>query len=427
MKLKKLTKRLVALLAMTATFATTIPAFAAGSVQYPTIFGNDAEVNLLYNANVIRYAAGQEPLSANAFMQHAADIRTSELQTLMSQIRPNGTGYETVLSEKGIDIANHNHGEISGRVFENSDAFLSAVIESEDYLPYLISDGFSHIGTSAAVYNNYPYYELLLMGLCDADTLSIWNQKDCYYVPAGSSLDEQYVFFETTCEHGTSYFPLIEELLTNYNPDLYNEEQPVTMNYRGASHTFNVMVYDMTNFTDVQPSRWYYNAVNYVYKHGIMSGQTDAVFGAKDPVTRGQFATILYRMQGSPTTSNQSSFADVPANKYYTKAVNWANEAGIVTGLTPTQFAPDASITREQMAIMMFRYANYLGYDTNARANIYTFNDADRVSSHATNALSWAVADGLISGLDSTTLAPKNTATRAECATIIQRFIEKIM
>lgn len=158
-----------------------------------------------------------------------------------------------------------------------------------------------------------------------------------------------------------------------------------------------------------------------------MSGLSNTVFGAANPVTRGQFAAILYRMQGRPAASTQGNFIDVAPNTYYAKAVNWANGAGIVNGYTATLFAPDASITREQMAVMMFKYAQYLGLDTTQRANIYAYNDANQVSSYAANALSWAVAKGLISGMTPTILAPQNSASRAECAAIIQRFIQKVM
>lgn len=428
MKFKRITKRLVALSAAAITLATTIPAFATETKAadvYPDIFGNAAEVNLLYYTNVLRYVQGCEPLAAYSSVQYGADIRANELLSYKGETRPDGTPLETILDDANIVHAEYL-SEIYGYGYEDSFTFITKLLDYPDLVSQLCTLEYSHLGTSA-INPEYPHYELLLMGDCTANSLKIWNEQSTYYVRAGESLDDQHIFFEATCEHGTSYIPLQEDYLVNYNSELRNVTQTVTMNYRGASHSFKVLVYDMTNFTDVPYTQWYYSSVNYVYTNNIMSGLSNTVFGAANPVTRGQFAAILYRMQGRPAASTQGNFIDVAPNTYYAKAVNWANGAGIVNGYTATQFAPDASITREQMAVMMFNYAQYLGLDTTQRANIYAYNDANQVSSYAANALSWAVAKGLISGMTPTILAPQNSASRAECAAIIQRFIQKAM
>lgn len=428
MKLKSFTQKLSALLVAAATLATAVPFLATetkAAETYPGIFDNAAEVNLLYYTNVIRYAAGCEPLAAYSSVQHGADIRSNELITYKGDTRPDGSALETIMDDAHITNAEYL-SEIYGYGYEDSLTFITELLDYDDLVSQICTVEYSHLGTSA-VNPEYPHYELLLMGDCTADSLNIWNGQSTYYVKADESLDDQHIFFQATCEYGTSYIPLLEDYLVGYNPELRNVPQTVTMNYRGASHSFKVLVYDMTNFTDVSYTKWYYSSVNYVYTNNIMSGLSNTVFGAANSVTRGQFATILYRMQGQPASSNQSKFADVAPNKYYTKAVNWANNAGIVNGYTATQFAPNASITREQMAVMMFKYAQYLGLDTAPRANIYAYTDAHQVSSYAANALSWAIAKGLISGMTPTTLAPKNSASRAECAAIIQRFIQKVM
>lgn len=474
--MKKLTKRVVALLAMTATLATPLSAFAstpvqkavksstvvdnsdttaktltpvgnpansllaaaenARSTQYPDIFANNAEVNLLYYTNVLRAIAGEEMVSAYSSMQYCSDVRIRELalsdEYFYSDYRPNGKTIGSVLSDTGISFDYYH--ELCGAGYESSFEFMEDCINDSDtsYIESMTSDLYSHLGTSVDYFDSYPYsdvpyYEMFFMGDCQAQTLGMWNWQPCFFLNPGDSLDDQHIFFITTCEHGTGYFPLVEEALTNYNKNLYDQVQNVTMNYRGATYTFKVMILTQprSNFADAQITDWYYNAVNYVYTNNIMKGLSDTVFGAASPVTRGQFATILYRLQGSPSASQYGKFVDVAPNLYYAKAINWANGAGIVSGFTATQFAPEASITREQMAMMMYKYASYLGYDTSKRANIYTYNDAYAVSSYATNAISWAVAEGLISGMNATTLAPQNNASRAECASIIQRFMNK--
>lgn len=473
MKIKKLTKCLAALLAMTAALTSALPAFAstpdlkalvssgvseasdetaeltipevspansllaaAGNTkaaQYPDIFSNNAEVNMLYYTNVVRVLSGAEMLSSYSSMQYCADVRCKEMASSLSSFsntRPNGKSFETVLSDTGISY--DESGEMIGRAYDSSDEFFSELLDDQSYVDDMVIDSYSHLGTGVNVYDTYPYtdvpyYELFFMGDCQAQSLGMWNWQPCFYLNPGDSLDDQHLFFITTCKHGTGYFPLIEDALTNYNKNLYNQVQNVTMNYRGASYTFKVMIVDRSqfNFADVQPSDWYYSSINYVYTHDIMKGLNSSVFGATSPVTRGQFATILYRLEGSPAASEYGNFMDVAPNTYYAKAINWANKAGIVSGFSATKFAPEASITREQMAMMMFRYATYLGQNTSKRASINTFNDAYMVSAYAKDAISWAVAEGLINGLNATTLAPQYNASRAECAAIIQRFDEK--
>ena len=178
-------------------------------------------------------------------------------------------------------------------------------------------------------------------------------------------------------------------------------------------------------FTDVPKHEWYYGAVEYVYQNEIMSGLKIDKFGPDETLTRAQFATILYRSAGSPEVTYDNRFSDIPANDWYSDAVIWANNVGVVTGLTATTYGPEAVITREQMATMMYRYANYLEYNTGTLADLDSYTDASKVSSYAVEPMRWAVGNGIINGKTSTTLDPLGQATRAECATIIMRFLEK--
>ena len=144
-------------------------------------------------------------------------------------------------------------------------------------------------------------------------------------------------------------------------------------------------------------------------------------------IARAQFAVILHRMNDAPKVAYKATFPDVPDGNWFTDAVLWANEIGIVTGYSNTGlFGPADSINREQMAVMMYRYAQYMKYDTNEKADFGQFEDASKVSNFAKEAMQWAVGTGIITGKDSgTILDPKGNATRAECATIIMRFQEE--
>ncbi len=177
-------------------------------------------------------------------------------------------------------------------------------------------------------------------------------------------------------------------------------------------------------YEDVIESSWYYDAVYYNYVNRFMTGLNAKQFGADQQLARAQFALILYRMNGEPETDGKSTFADVADGSWYTDAVIWASSTGVVKGYDDTGlFGPGDNITREQMAVMMYRYAQYKEYDMDKTAKLDGFKDADKVNDFAKKAMEWAVGNGIISGKDNgTVLDPQGNATRAECATIIMRF-----
>lgn len=180
------------------------------------------------------------------------------------------------------------------------------------------------------------------------------------------------------------------------------------------------------DFTDIKSKAWYYETVKAAYEMGLFSGISDTVFGPNDPMNRAMLVTVLYRLKGEPEVSGSVPFTDVESGRWYTNAVTWAYQSHIVTGETETVFGTEHPVTREQIAAMLYRYAEANGYDTTARASLSDFTDADKVSNYAKDAVSWAVANGLIRGMSSSvpTIAPKNNATRAEVATVLVRFIE---
>lgn len=179
------------------------------------------------------------------------------------------------------------------------------------------------------------------------------------------------------------------------------------------------------SFTDVDTDDWFADAVQYMLDNGMMNGVTDTTFGPGTTTTRGMIVTILYRLEGEPDTT-ASSFTDAASGMYYADAVAWAQANSIVTGITETIFAPDQAITREQMAAILYRYAQYKGYDVTASNDLSSYTDASRISAYATTAMQWANAEGLITGNTSTTINPTGNATRAEVATILMRFCETV-
>ena len=178
-------------------------------------------------------------------------------------------------------------------------------------------------------------------------------------------------------------------------------------------------------FTDVFEKDWFYGDVMFVYENGLMLGTSKTLFSPHGTATRGMMATILWRMEGSPVPKGKNSFTDVEAGKWYADAITWTAENSIFAGYGKDKFGPDDPITREQLAAIFYRYVDYKGYDLTVKENLDKFKDADKITDYAKTAMQWAVGSGLVKGKYGNLLDPQGTATRAEIAAMLHRFIEK--
>ena len=240
------------------------------------------------------------------------------------------------------------------------------------------------------------------------DTVSIYVTPD-----TGYQLDELIV--EDEDGHDVTTTSLASG--TRYTFRMPDSDVTVTATFKSRSYS--------SNFTDVPRYEWYYEAVSYVASEGLMNGVSTTQFNPNGTASRAQIVTILWRLAGEPSALT-GAFTDVPAGQYYSTAVAWASRQGIVTGVGNNRFEPNSNITREQLAVILYRYAQDAGYTTSASANITGYYDYARVNSYARTAMSWAVGAGLITGTSTTTLSPQDTATRAQVATILMRFCENI-
>ncbi len=175
-------------------------------------------------------------------------------------------------------------------------------------------------------------------------------------------------------------------------------------------------------FIDIAPDAWYTDAVQYAYDNGLMTGTAEDTFTPNATTTRGMIVAILHRLEGEPAAQD-AGFSDVADGSWYASAVAWAKETGIVNGYSDSTFGPNDAITREQMAAILMNYAEYKGQDVTASADLSGYADADTVSGWATDAVQWAVEEGLINGMSDDELAPQGNATRAQVAAIFQRFL----
>lgn len=177
-------------------------------------------------------------------------------------------------------------------------------------------------------------------------------------------------------------------------------------------------------FTDVSEGDWFYDPVCYVYSQGLMTGTSATTFEPNTHLSRAMLVAVLHRLEGSPQAS-VGDFIDVAEGDWYAQAVNWAASVGVVNGFDDGTFQPNTAITREQLAAILMNYAQYKGQDVSARATFDTYNDATAISSWANDVMSWAVAEGLLTGVTNDQLQPQGNATRAQVAAILQRFLSE--
>lgn len=206
---------------------------------------------------------------------------------------------------------------------------------------------------------------------------------------------------------------------------VYTFTMPASAVKVGVSYVKATETPSKTKFNDVSTNDWFASAVDYVTGKGMMNGTADNTFSPKANTTRGMVVTVLYRLENQPSTS-AASFTDVASGAYYANAVAWANANGIVSGYGSGKFGPNDKVTREQLAAILYRYAQYKKYDVSGAKSLDGYTDAQSVSSYAVPALQWANAAGVVTGKSGSKLDPKGYATRAEVAAMLMRFCENV-
>ena len=301
-----------------------------------------------------------------------------------------------------------------------------------EHIPYL---GLNGMATEQGQYALVSYLRFLdgettLYDMSDVTMLKDETQDDYGYwepeitdeEPEVSNPDDSLDDFDSdTFDDSYQENEELDSTSTEENPINPQEEQSKPEEIP-AEPTETPEMPEMT-FGDVQKNDWYYESVKYVYENNLMQG-TDIGFEPDSKMTRAMLVTTLYRMQNSEKVNAIHNFSDVPEGFWYTDAVTWAVANNIVNGVSETEFMPEQEVTREQMALMIWRYAKLLGIDVSNVSNLEIYADANEISDWALDAINWANAVSLLNGTDTTTLSPKDTATRAQVATIIMRFFQ---
>ena len=210
-----------------------------------------------------------------------------------------------------------------------------------------------------------------------------------------------------------------------------NGSVTITVTFREITSVFDCPQDEtcpLADFTDVKVKAWYHDGVHYCLEHGLMSGYGNGIFGPNNDLSRGMLVQVLYNLEGCPSTSDKSVFDDVAANAWYADAVNWAVSVGVVAGYGNGKYGPNDPITREQLATILYHYAQYKEYDVSVGedTDLGSYTDASEISEYAIPAMRWACGAGVISGVTTSTLVPSGAATRAQVATMLMHFVYKV-
>ena len=174
------------------------------------------------------------------------------------------------------------------------------------------------------------------------------------------------------------------------------------------------------NFTDLGENQWYHDYIDYAVEHGLLEGTSPTTMEPNATLTRAQLAQVLYNLEAKPAVTGDVPFEDVAEGQWYYAAILWANQEGVVNGMSPDTFEPNEDISRQDLALMLYRYAG----EPTVTGDLDGFKDAGQVGAWAEEAITWAVEGGIIDGMTPTTLEPTGTATRAQAAAMLQRFLE---
>lgn len=387
----------------------------AGNVEpnafYDTIYIQDATggINIYPVATTDgTFRVGQKVRVTGSWDQYQGDteLRCISIELIDSSINP------VEPAELGISDAS-NYEENGGLLSKVSGTVKSVVKEGEAISSVILTDGTNDF---RLLFNNY-------IGYSDESSADITT-----FVKEGAEISAVGVIYmdpEGVCLRIRDLSEV--ELVTEDKPEEPDEpDRPIQPGKPSKPSDEDKPEELDEPFADVDELDWFYDAVVYVYNEGMMDGISATQFAPNSNLTRGMIVTMLYRLEGEPRVTGSSGFDDVASGAWYADAVTWAAENGIVNGVSDAEFAPNDNITREQLAAILYRYAEYNDYDVSGRDDLSEFTDRSSISSYALDAMRWAVDEGLITGITNTTIEPQGTATRAQAATMFMRFMSTV-
>lgn len=402
---------------------------------------NDNEWRVLALVNKERIAAGLQPLTMTDALQKAADIREQEIFDAFSHTRPNGSNWYTTLDGLGIDYNSAGENIAAGQA--SPEEVMTSWMNSSGHRANILNGKFTHMGAGYAKGSGMygTSWVQLFTGNCAAQSIAMAAPAGNRTFPVGTSADDFGETVVVTCVHGNSYLPLISEMTSGYNPSV-SGRQTVTVTYGNLTTSFEVVIgtdagtgitpvvnEDDTAFYDVPANTWYTTYVNDLVQRGLINGKSPGYFGPEDNITRAELAKILAMASGESTGDygNMQAFSDIPKGKWYTQYVNWAATKGIALG-DAGKFYPDANISRQEIAVMLQRYADTITKTSlPITADMINFSDQNAIADWAADAVLHLQQAGIINGMKdangSDCFAPNAAARRCEVAKMISIFL----
>lgn len=395
------------------------------------------EWEVLLRTNRERVRAGLEPLTATDKLQQAGGIRAEEIAGKFDHVRPDGSSCFSIAEEVGLGPYVGMAENIAGG-YRDPEEVVAAWMESPGHRGNIMEPRFRHVGIGFARNENSYYIRQW--------TQFFFTGPDCAYegmtfahasvpvVPVGTTIEEMGLTACLECSNkscGMCYLPVMSEFCTGFEPGVEGTFR-VRVDCLGCTGWFTVLVTDEENpvlpgerYRDVHCQDWFYQSVEFAHERNLMGGVGNDCFDPEGSMTRAMLVTVLWRLEGKPE-AGASPFTDVPDGEWYTDAVSWASETGVAGGIGGGKFDPEGNVTREQMATILCRYAKNKGVDVSERADLTSFPDCGQVSSWAQEALQWCVAREIIGGSEGK-LLPGGSATRAQIAAVLMRYIKNVI
>ena len=412
-------KRMICALLCALTIVSALPLFASAEKFDHSSLCTANEWDMLTMINEKRIAAGKLPLSVLPALQMASGTRAEEVgrSGKVEHNRPNGDSWHTVLSDVNFKYSSAAVDEICGIATADAEPIFNAWSNSERHLNIMTDARFSHIGVGYSSTDGRHSW-VNVFSECKITSIQLYNEGDLPHMTAGANVNDMGLMLVLGCEHGSSYVPVTKEMVNNYDTHKPGY-QTVTVSY-GSLKT-DVKIYN--DFVDVKQGSWYYNSVRDAVSCGLFSGMSGTEFEPKTTMTRAMFVTVLGKLGAIDTSSyTETPFTDVKAGKWYAPYVAWAARSAIVAGTGAGTFSPSQSINRQEICLMLYKFAQLEEKNFKDNPQIDYFKDVSLISSWAKEAVEFCRRKGFISGSDLGFFEPKANATRAQCATIVMAY-----
>ena len=421
---------------------------------------------VVQSVNHERTVAGLNTLVLDKDLTERAMIRAAEIYDLFSHTRPDGTPCFTVLNGLYYSLAAENIAEGQTTAFNVMEAWMNSTghranilnkdvkaigvghinVNGRNYWVQLFSDNPQDIFTKTGI-----NYTSITFNKDDTDLDNLDNIiKDTFDIDVNSTINldnnnKTKNILKSSREVIINDYSKVEIPITSYTftslntsvatvdsnglvSAVGNGNTTIRVVYNDKQYDFKVNVNideEPRLFNDVKKSDWFYSAVKYVYENNIIKGYTNGNFGPNDKLTRAMIVTILHRMEKEHNVSTNNKFSDV-GSSWYTNAINWASQNKIVMGYGDGTFKPNNNITRQDLMVILYRYAKYKGKDMTANTDISNYKDYNKIDNYAKEAMKWAVSKKILYGNKDGLLNPKGNATRAQVAAIIERYMKNI-